>query len=60
MAGPTSRVTTLATLGLLSVTALWGSTFFLIHDLLERIPTVDFLGVRFAIASVAMLAVAPK
>jgi drug/metabolite transporter (DMT)-like permease len=53
-------VTTLATLGLLSVTALWGSTFFLIRDLLDRIPTVDFLGVRFAIASLAMLAVAPK
>ena len=55
-----SRVTLLATLGLLSVTALWGSTFFLIRDLLDRIPTVDFLGVRFAIASAAMLAVAPK
>lgn len=55
-----SRVTTLASLGLLSVTALWGSTFFLIRDLLDRIPTVDFLGVRFAIASVAMLAVAPR
>jgi drug/metabolite transporter (DMT)-like permease len=54
------RVTILATLGLLSVTALWGSTFFLIRDLLDRIPTVDFLGVRFAIASLAMLAVAPK
>lgn len=55
-----SRVTLLATLGLLSVTALWGSTFFLIRDLLERVPTVDFLGVRFAIASLAMLAVAPR
>lgn len=55
-----SRVTLLATLGLLSVTALWGSTFFLIRDLLDRIPTVDFLGVRFAIASAAMLAVAPR
>ena len=54
------RVTLLATLGLLSVTALWGSTFFLIRDLLERVPTVDFLGVRFAIASLAMLAVAPR
>ena len=55
-----SRVTLLASLGLLSVTALWGSTFFLIRDLLDRIPTVDFLGVRFAIASLAMLAVAPR
>jgi drug/metabolite transporter (DMT)-like permease len=60
MPGSPTRTTTLATLGLLSVTALWGSTFFLIRDLLERVPTVDFLGVRFAIASLAMLAVAPK
>ena len=55
-----TRVTTLATLGLLSVTAVWGSTFFLIRDLLDRVPTLDFLGVRFAIASLAMLAVAPR
>jgi drug/metabolite transporter (DMT)-like permease len=50
----------LAAGGLLAVTAIWGSTFFLIRDLLERVPTLDFLGVRFAIASLAMLAVAPK
>ena len=41
---PTSRRTTLlATAALLAVTACWGSTFFLIHDLLERVPTLDFL-----------------
>ncbi len=49
---PTSRRTTLlATAALLAVTACWGSTFFLIHDLLERVPTLDFLAIRFAIAS---------
>ena len=27
---------------------MWGSTFFLIHDLVERVPPADFLAVRFA------------
>ena len=54
------RTTLLATLALLAVTATWGSTFFLIKDLLDRVPTLDFLAVRFAIASVLMVAVAPK
>ena len=40
----------LATLALLAITACWGSTFFLIKDLLDRVPTLDFLAVRFAIA----------
>lgn len=40
--------------------ACWGSTFYLIHDLLDRMPVLDFLAVRFAIASVVMLAVAPR
>jgi drug/metabolite transporter (DMT)-like permease len=54
------RTTLLATLALLAMTACWGSTFFLIHDLLDRVPVVDFLAVRFTVASVAMLAVAPR
>jgi drug/metabolite transporter (DMT)-like permease len=54
------RTTLLATLALLAMTACWGSTFFLIHDLLDRVPVVDFLAVRFTVASVAMLVVAPR
>jgi len=54
------RTGLLAALALLGVTAMWGSTFFLIRDLLERVPTLDFLAVRFAIASVALLVVAPR
>jgi drug/metabolite transporter (DMT)-like permease len=50
----------LATAALLAVTAVWGSTFFLIHDLLTRVPTLDFLTVRFAIASVTLVALAPR
>ena len=55
-----TRVTLLATLALLAITASWGSTFFLIHDLLDRVPVVDFLAVRFAIASVALLLLSPR
>ncbi|HET7350320.1 MAG TPA: DMT family transporter [Marmoricola sp.] len=54
------RTRLLATLALLAMTACWGSTFFLIHDLLDRVPVVDFLAVRFTVASVAMLVVAPR
>ncbi|UUZ59685.1 DMT family transporter [Nocardioides sp. B-3] len=54
------RTSLLATLALLAMTACWGSTFFLIKDLLDRVPTLDFLAVRFAIAGAAMLLVAPR
>ncbi len=47
----------LATLLLVSVTAVWGSTFFLIRDLVTHVPSADFLAVRFAIASVVMAVV---
>jgi len=50
----------LAAAALLAVTAVWGSTFFLIKDLLDRVPAADFLAVRFAIAFVAMLVFAPR
>jgi drug/metabolite transporter (DMT)-like permease len=50
------RTTALATLGLLAMTAVWGSTFVLIKDVLERMPVADFLAVRFAIAALTMLA----
>ncbi len=50
----------LASLALLGMAAAWGSTFYLIHDLLDRVPVADFLAVRFAIASVAMVLVAPR
>jgi len=59
-ATPERRTALLAAVALLSMTACWGSTFFLIKDLLDRVPTVDFLGVRFAIAGAAMLVVAPR
>ena len=54
------RTSLLATAVLIGITACWGSTFFLIHDLLDRIPAVDFLAVRFSIAGILLLLVAPK
>jgi drug/metabolite transporter (DMT)-like permease len=54
------RTALLATAVLLGITACWGSTFFLIHDLLDRVPAVDFLAVRFSIAAVLLLVVAPR
>jgi drug/metabolite transporter (DMT)-like permease len=54
------RLRVLATLTLLAVTACWGSTFFLIHDLLDRVPVLDFLALRFAIAAGVVLLLAPR
>lgn len=54
------RTSFLAATALLMLAAAWGSTFFLIKDLLDRVPTLDFLAVRFTIAAVAMLVVAPR
>ncbi len=54
------RTTLIATLALLTVTAIWGSTFFLIKDLLDRMPVLDFLAVRFSIAAVILVVVAPR
>jgi drug/metabolite transporter (DMT)-like permease len=44
-----------ATLGLVALTAVWGSTFVLIKDVVGRMRVVDFLAVRFAVAALAML-----
>ena len=47
-------------LGLLGVTAAWGSTFFLLKDVVERVPVSDFLAARFALAAVAVWLLAPR
>jgi drug/metabolite transporter (DMT)-like permease len=54
----TTRPRTLAaTLGLIAMTAVWGSTFVLIKDVVGRMRVVDFLAVRFAVAAAVMLLV---
>lgn len=47
----------LATALLVALTAIWGSTFFLIRDLVEHVPPVDFLALRFSLAAVVMVVV---
>ncbi len=47
----------LATGLLVALTAVWGSTFFLIRDLVQTVPPLDFLAVRFDLAAVLMVAV---
>jgi drug/metabolite transporter (DMT)-like permease len=51
-----SRTTLLATIGLLAMTAVWGSTFVLIKGVVDRMPVADFLAVRFIVAAMAMFA----
>ena len=56
-----SRTELLSFLALLAMTAAWGSTFFLIKDVVTRIPVADLLAIRFAIASIALgLVAAPR
>lgn len=55
MRAPRSRQ--LATLLLVAVTAVWGSTFFLIRDVVRQLPPTDFLSVRFIIAALVMVVV---
>ncbi|HEY5981396.1 MAG TPA: DMT family transporter [Microlunatus sp.] len=45
-------------LALLAMTAAWGSTFFMIKDVVTRIPVPDLLTVRFAIAALALAVIA--
>jgi drug/metabolite transporter (DMT)-like permease len=45
----------LATLALVAVTTMWGSTFVMIKHIVERVPVADFLAVRFVIAALAMM-----
>jgi drug/metabolite transporter (DMT)-like permease len=53
-----SRTELLAFLALLAMTAAWGSTFFLIKDVVTRIPVADLLVSRFAIATLALALIA--
>src|SRR3712207_454094 len=45
---------------LLAMTAAWGSTFFLIKDVVTRVPVPDLLAVRFALGTLALVLVAGR
>jgi drug/metabolite transporter (DMT)-like permease len=53
--GAPSRTELLAFGSLLAMTAAWGSTFFMIKDILTRVAVADLLTVRFALATVSLL-----
>ena len=55
-----SRTELLAFLALLSMTAAWGSTFFMIKDIVTRIGVADLLTVRFAIATLGLALIAGR
>jgi drug/metabolite transporter (DMT)-like permease len=48
------------TLALLAVTAVWGSTFVVVKDAVDRMPVTDFLTWRFALAALAMVLIRPR
>lgn len=50
----------LALAALLLMAAIWGSTFFLIKDLVSRVPVTDMLAARFAIATVPLAILAAR
>lgn len=63
MSGAASRRVTAAALGLVVVTAIWGSTFTIVKHAIRPdgpMTVLGFLAWRFAIATVAMLAVRPR
>jgi drug/metabolite transporter (DMT)-like permease len=48
------------TVALIGVTAVWGSTFVVVKDAVERMPVMDFLAWRFALAAIVMAVVRPS
>jgi drug/metabolite transporter (DMT)-like permease len=50
----------LAVLALVTVTAVWGSTFFMLKGVVTRVPVPDFLAVRFWVAALLLWAVRPR
>ena len=49
----------LALAALIGITAVWGGTFLVVQDTIKRMPVMDFLTVRFSVATVVMFAVRP-
>jgi drug/metabolite transporter (DMT)-like permease len=45
---------------LVLVTAIWGSTFVIVKNAISRMPVMDFLAIRFALATTLMILIRPK
>jgi drug/metabolite transporter (DMT)-like permease len=50
----------IALIALLGITAVWGWTFLVVQDAVSRMPVMDFLAFRFALATTIMLILRPK
>jgi drug/metabolite transporter (DMT)-like permease len=50
----------IGTVALVGVTAVWGSTFVVVKDAVERMAVMDFLAWRFALAALVMAAARPR
>src|SRR4051794_10655058 len=59
---PASRPSreSLAVVVLVAVCVVWGSTFVVVKNAVERMPVMDFLAWRFAIAALVMAALRPR
>lgn len=57
---PPRNVALAGTAALVGVTAVWGSTFVVVKDAIDRMPVMDFLAWRFAIAAIVILAIRPR
>jgi ABC-type glutathione transport system ATPase component len=49
----------IASIALVAVCAVWGSTFLIVQNAVSRMPVMDFLAVRFTVATVVMFALRP-
>jgi drug/metabolite transporter (DMT)-like permease len=50
----------LALTALVLVTAVWGSTFLVVQNAISRMPVMDFLAVRFTVATLVMITLRPR
>jgi drug/metabolite transporter (DMT)-like permease len=48
-----------ALISLIAVTAVWGWTFLIVKDSISRMPVMDFLAVRFTVATIVLIALRP-
>lgn len=49
----------IASVALVAVCAVWGSTFLIVQNAVARMPVMDFLAVRFTVATFVMFALRP-
>ena len=50
----------LLTFLLICVTAIWGSTFVVVQDAIEKYPVIPFLAIRFIVATITLASVSSR